>query len=91
MTFRGDGVLNTESFYAVGSLRADWKLGGNCVFYAKITAADGRKAVFESLVDVDARGSGTNYVYNLEPGLYYIKAVGQSGPGCPWTITLTPL
>jgi len=79
----GDG--NTARAEMGGDYSFDWETAGGCYYSADLEGGH------ESLFTADGATSGTGYVYDLDPGEYYVQMITGPAPGCGWTITFTQL
>lgn len=89
MTFGGEGEMNTKPIYAAGALLVEWSQKNDCYFSASLEASDGRKLTWYDIASSSKKGKGTNRVYNVEPGMYYIKVITGAPPLCPWSIKIS--
>ena len=89
MDFSGLGEKNTEAFYASGNLKVSWTVERDCFYSATLEATNGDlvRSQKEIMTAMNS-GTGSNFVYAVEPGDYYIKMITGASPMCPWTITL---
>ena len=79
----GDG--NTARAEMGGDYSFEWETAGDCYYGADLEGGN------ESLFTADSATSGTGYVYDLEPGEYYVQMITGPAPGCGWTVTFTQL
>lgn len=70
-----------------GDYRIDWKTGGNCYYGVDLTPTRGPSYAGDSLFTADKRTSGTQYLYGVKGGDYFIEAITGPPPGCPWEVT----
>ena len=87
VTFSGDGELSTEKQQLAGSYTIEWTTAGPCYYAAELL---GDQNFGAQAFTANNPTSGTNQVYDLRPGNYYLAVVTGAVPDCPWTATFVP-
>lgn len=85
---RGGGQLNTDPFQlAGGSYTTEYTLGGSCFYGARLEPAPSGVGG-DGLFSVDGPRQGSNRVYGVKSGSYFVDMITGPAPGCPWTVTI---
>lgn len=83
-----DGANATAPFYlAGGTYRSTWQTfgPGDCYHSAKL-----KPGFLVDVMTASGISQGETYVYDIEPGEYYVDVITGPSPRCRWQITLTP-
>ena len=86
MTLGLDGEGNSKPFSLEGGdYKVTWKTGGNCYYGVDLTPTN--RGFGDTVFSADRRTTGTQYLYGVKPGDYYLSAITGPPPGCPWEAT----
>ena len=86
-TLSAKGATNTRKFtLAGGDYTVTYNFSGSCFYGANLqqSASGGT-----DLASATGPIKGTNNVYGVTAGSYYIYMISGPAPDCPWTLTLT--
>lgn len=91
VTVSGTGSSDSQPLTLSGDYEVRWTArdpsGGACLHYANLdVVGEMRRAADLISTEVRGSGSGTVYVYDLDPGRYYVNA----NSGCDWSLTFAP-
>jgi hypothetical protein len=87
-TLSAKGSGNTVKFnLAGGDYTVNYNFSGPCFYGAHLQQSPNRGT---ALASGTGPIKGTNNVYGVAAGSYYIYMISGSAPDCPWTITLVP-
>lgn len=84
VTWEGQGDGSSARAALEGDYAVAWETFGDCTYYGDLE--DGGEDLF-SASDIT---TGTNYIYGIAAGEYYIDVITGPAPGCGWKVTLTP-
>ena len=87
VTFSGDGELSTLKQQLSGTYTIEWKTEGPCYYAGELL---GDQNFGTQAFTANNPTSGTNQVYDLRPGSYYMSVVTGAVPDCPWSATFVP-
>ncbi len=80
----GAGAGQSEPFpMNRGNYKISYQTFKDCVYYADLELVSGER-FSESVFKADAAVEGTNNIYNIDQGLYYISVI--TGPSCAWEV-----
>lgn len=89
LSWSGTGQQRTDRFHLTGgSYKATWRFGADCSYFTSLKLADGTQGS-EDIGNARGPIDGTNNLYGIEAGDYYVDVNTGPAPGCPWTITLS--
>lgn len=89
LSWSGTGAQKTDRFHLPGgAYKATWRFGADCSYFTSLKLADGTQGS-DSIGDARGPIDGTNNLYGIEEGDYYVDVNTGPAPGCPWTVTLT--
>jgi hypothetical protein len=91
VTLSGDGEMKSKRVALKGDYSVSWKTLGSCYYSADLESGSGSGLGESVFTASDRPTSGTNNVYGLEAGNYYLDVITGPAPRCGWSATLTPI
>jgi hypothetical protein len=87
LTWKGQGQQSTSVFQlAGGDYTETWRFSGACFYGGNLNPKDGSPG--QTLGSGMGPVSGSDNLYNVAAGTYYIEMISGPPPSCPWTFTL---
>lgn len=89
-TFDGKGDGRTSAVeMAGGNYVVSYDFEGDCFHGGHLRRADGSLSGAKSLASGSGPMRGTDHIYGVKAGRYFVEMISGSAPGCPWQIVLT--
>lgn len=87
VTFAAEGEGSSAQAVLSGDYVITWQTFGDCYYSADLEG--GSDFLPPQVFTASTATSGTNNVYDLDDGEYYVEVITGPAPGCGWTVTFT--
>jgi hypothetical protein len=89
VSFKAKGKIQSEPFELSGNYLVSFSTLNDCAYF--VDAVSTSTGFSTDLWSADTKMTGETYVYGIESGSYYFKAITGAPPMCPWDMKLTPI
>lgn len=89
--YSGQGETNgTVKKIFTGNYQVNWITQGECYYAARLSSALDRFKG-DSIFQAQGTATGSDYLYDIEEGEYFLSVITGPSPSCPWSIQFLPI